>query len=75
MSPIKKDDAKAAVEIIMLVGDAIRELGEVPSGELYARLMGHMSLDGYQKILSVLKGAGLVKESSHLLTWVGPPKP
>jgi dUTP pyrophosphatase len=63
---------RAAVSVIMIVGDAVRELGSVPSGELYARLMSHMSLETYQGIIGGLKSAGLVKEESHLLTWVGP---
>ncbi len=63
---------KAAMQIILAVGDAIRELGSVPSGHLYANLMGKMSLAQYEAIIRTLKGAGLVEESAHLLTWVGP---
>jgi len=54
------------------VGEAIRDLGSVPSGHLYARLMGHMDLDTYNKLIGLLKQANLVEESNHLLTWVGP---
>jgi hypothetical protein len=64
---------EAALGIILAVANAIQELGEVPSGELYARLMAHdIKLDVYEHILRTLKGAGLVRESNHLLTWIGP---
>lgn len=63
------------VKIIMAVTDAIRELKQVPSGHLYARLMGHMSLDSYQKVIDILKVTGMVKEDRfHMLTWVEPEK-
>lgn len=63
---------RAAVSVIMIVGDAVRELGSVPSGELYARLMSKMNIETYNGIIAALKAAGLVEEKSHLLTWVGP---
>ena len=65
------DQEKAALQVILAVGSAIKELGSVPSGHLYARLMGRMSLETYNKILGILKRTGAVKEENHLLTWVG----
>lgn len=59
--------ASAAIAI----AEAIRELKEVPSGHLYARVNQHMTLDAYFGIISALKSAGLVKEQNSLLTWVG----
>jgi hypothetical protein len=56
----------------LIIAQAIRELGSVPSGHLYARLMGHFSLNEYTQIIGALKSVGLVKEKAHLLTWVGP---
>ena len=65
-------DIQAAIAVIVAVGDAIRELRQVPSGELYARMMEHLSLENYQKVIETLKGAGLVREEqSHLLVWIG----
>jgi hypothetical protein len=63
----------AMLQAVAAVGDAIRSLGSVPSGHLYARLMGHLTLDQYTSIIEVLKKSGLVAERSHVLTWVGPP--
>ena len=67
-----KDEAKAAIEIIRAVADAIKELGSVPSGHLYARLMGKLSLTEYEQIIGFIVRTGLVRrDKSHLLTWIG----
>jgi hypothetical protein len=63
-----------AIMVAAAVGDAIRELGSVPSGHLYAHLMGRMDLDTYNGCIKILKQAELVSEENHLLTWVGPEK-
>jgi hypothetical protein len=67
-----KDEVKAAMGVVLAVGEAIRDLGEVPSGKLYANVMGSLSLEAYTKIIDTLKGAGVVTEdTSHVLRWVG----
>ena len=66
-----QNDVKAALGILKAVADAIRELGEIPSGHLYAHLMSKLSLEQYEQVIGVLKQAGLITESNHLLTWVG----
>jgi len=62
----------AALAITAAVGDAIRELGSVPSGMLYVRVMDRMTIEVFTKIIDALKGAGLVTESRDVLTWAGP---
>lgn len=62
---------KAALAIVLAVGEAIKELGSVPNGHLYARLMGQMSLETYNKVIGLLVKTGAVKNENHLLTWVG----
>jgi len=72
-------DAIAVVRIAHAVAEAIRELGQVPSGHLYARLMGVMELHQFEQVIDLLIDARLVeRDRSHLLRWVGPaanPKP
>jgi hypothetical protein len=64
--------AKAYIGMAMALQEAIQHLGEVPSGHLYARLMGSIDLDTYNGLLDILKEAGVIKvSSSHLITWVG----
>ena len=60
------------VAIVHAIGEAIRDLGLVPSGHLYARVMDKLSLAEYEKVIGLLKRANLVSEQAHLLTWVGP---
>lgn len=62
---------KAALAIVLAVGEAIKDLGSVPSGHLYAQLMGRMSLETYNKVIGILVKTGAVKNENHLLTWVG----
>lgn len=62
----------AALQTVVAVGDAIRSLKTVPSGVLYAQLMGHLTLDQYHAIIAALVDAGVVIEQNHLLTWKEP---
>lgn len=63
---------KAALAITLAVAEAIREAKEIPSGTLYAMLVGKVDLQGYEAIIRNLKNADLVTEIAHLLKWVGP---
>lgn len=67
-------ERRAALAIILAISEAIRELGQVPAGELYAVMMAKgMTLAQFEAIIGQLEGAKLVRrESSHLLTWIGP---
>jgi hypothetical protein len=62
----------AAVEIVRLVAESIRLAGSLPSGNLYAQVMGVLTLDQYDRIIGILTRAGLVRlTSAHVLEWVG----
>jgi len=69
---IAKREVEQVVGTLAAIGDLIREIGEVPSGHLYARLCGTMNLETYTRLIEILKAAQLVSESAHLLTWIGP---
>jgi hypothetical protein len=62
------------VAVVGAICETIRELGDAPSGPLYASIMAHTSLsfDDYIKIIGTLKRAGLVRERANVLTWIGP---
>jgi len=64
----------ASLNLVKAVADTIRDLKQVPSGLLYSELMAYMDLETYNKIIGILKSAGLVTEQNYLLTWVEPPK-
>lgn len=66
-------EALAAVRVAHAIAESIRELGEIPSGHLYARLMGIMDLCQYEQVIDLLIDARLVeREPFHLLRWIGP---
>lgn len=69
-----EESVGAALQMAKVVAEAIRDLGRVPSGHLYARLMAHMNLATYEKIIGILKRGGLVEEKNHELIWIGPAK-
>ena len=76
MQTVTNTEVKAAFGILQAVAGAIRELGEVPSGHLYANLMSKLTIAQFEQVIGVLKGAGLVRESNaHLLSWIGPALP
>lgn len=72
-TPEELAKAKAVLQATRAVADAIKALGEVPSGHLYAHLMGKLDLAAYTRIIDILKSAKLVSEDGfHLLRWIGP---
>lgn len=60
-----------ALETTVAMGQAIKELGNVPKSHLYIRVMNHMTLDVYNKIIAILVKTGAVKEEHQMLTWIG----
>lgn len=73
MNSATAQQLKAGQAMILAVAETIRESGECPSGTIYAALIGRVTLEGYQKILGILKGAGLIRvDASHLIHWIGP---
>jgi hypothetical protein len=67
-----KSQAAAAVTAVAAVAEAIRSLGSIPSGQLYAQVMSYLTIEAYNRIIEILKRADLVAEENHVLRWVGP---
>jgi hypothetical protein len=67
-----KAQTVAVVELLAAVAEVIRTAGEIPSGHLYAAMMGKVDIHTYNAMLRMIKGSGLVVEKNHLLVWVGP---
>jgi hypothetical protein len=65
-----KEQVAAYIKLVQAIADTIKDLGSVPSGHLYAHLMGLVDLDSYNKIINILKESGRVKEENYMLTWV-----
>lgn len=72
MSPLEK---KRMGQVLALA-EAIQDLGQVPAGHLYAGVMSHMSLEEFEWAIDRLVFTKLVSRAgTHLLTWIGAPKP
>lgn len=71
LNQISKEDIRAAVEIASAVAQVIQSAGEIPSGELYAHLMGTMDIETYERLIQSMINTGLIRrERSHLLVWI-----
>ena len=68
-----KEQIRAAMAIVHALAEAIRELGQVPAGHLYANVMGKLTHGQFEQAIGILVRAGVVRrEPSHLLVWTGP---
>jgi hypothetical protein len=66
-----KRELGTALRAVTAVADAIRQLRVVPSGHLYGSVMGVLSRESYERVIDLLKDAGVVSEDSqHVLRWV-----
>ena len=66
------ENKQAAKQALLAIASTVKDLGEVPSGHLYAALMDKMSLDVYNSLIEVLVRNKVIREEpSHLLVWVG----
>lgn len=69
---VTKEQLKAALDLVRIVAEAIREASQLPAGELYAVMMGTVSLPEFDRVIGMLVNAGLVaREQSNLLRWIG----
>ncbi len=58
--------------LTLILCEAIRTANRIPSGTLYANLVGKLDLAGYEAIIQTIKNAGLIREQAHELIWIGP---
>lgn len=74
MSAAKPTKAQVADALgcVSALAEAIRELGSVPNGVLYAHVMGTLTIGQYERSIDLLKRTGLVVEKNHELSWAGP---
>ena len=72
MNEQTKSQMAGAIQATAAIAEAIRTVGSIPSGHLYAQVLGQMSHETYASIVALLKRADLVAESGNVLRWVGP---
>ena len=65
-----KQQISAAIEAISAIGRVIRDVKRIPSGHLYAQLMGVLSLEKYESAIGILKKGKLIAEEHNELIWI-----
>jgi hypothetical protein len=64
--------ARRTLDKIRVIANAIKEAGSIPNGHLYAMVMEAYTFEEYEKVITVLKNAGIVYElTTHMLIWKG----
>ena len=66
-----KQAIRARIQICCALRDAIKDLGSIPSGHLYANVCGSIDLQTFTWAIEQMKAAGLIEERNHLLVFVG----
>ena len=64
-------EVKTAIKIMAAVASSVKELGRVPSGHVYAMLMGRMDFQQFQAMENCLLKTGLVKKEGDEYVWKG----
>lgn len=64
------EQIESAITAVSEIGKVIREVKRIPSGHLYAQLMGVLSLEKYEMIIGLLKKTGLITEQNNELIWI-----
>lgn len=66
-----KQAIRARIQICCALRDAIKDLGSIPSGHLYANVCSSIDLQTFTWAIEQMKAAGLIEERNHLLVFVG----
>lgn len=69
-----KQQIDAVLQTVRAIIDAVKEAGPIgiPSGNIYAVLMGAMTLEQYERLLKLALDSGVIQQdSSHRLYFVG----
>ena len=70
-----KQQMMAVIEMVKVIAELIRDLGQVPSGHLFAELQTSipgLTLPTYELLLRQLTAAKLIRRQYHLIKWIGP---
>jgi hypothetical protein len=57
-------------EVVDAIAETIKEFKEIPSGHLYANLMGYMDLNTYQTLIKYMELKDWIKIEYNLITWI-----
>ena len=57
-------------KLLYAIGSTVRDVGEVPSGTIYAAVMDRCTLEEYEGIITMLVLAKVITKHGHLLRGV-----
>ncbi len=63
------EQVKASLNAVFVLGGAIRELRQIPSGHMYAMVMAFLSLEQYEQAVSILVNAKAIRRKGDVLVW------
>jgi hypothetical protein len=64
-----KEQLVAGLDMLRALAATVKELGEVPSGQLYAHVMDRMTLPTYEKAIGLLIGSTIIVKRGDVLVW------
>ena len=64
-----KEQISAALNVLTALADVVKELKQVPSGELYARVMSYISIQTYESAIGTLIRSKVIRKENNLLIW------
>ncbi len=66
---------QSAFQVCAALAEAIREVREIPSGELYGQILGVCDLETFEGAIRLLVRSSLVTRRGQVLVWSGPEIP
>lgn len=65
---VSEKQVGAMLDVIVAMADVVRKSPRgLPSGELYATVMGIMSLETYERVIALMVEAGAIERHGHWL--------
>jgi hypothetical protein len=66
------EQVAAVIEVLHAIAEVVKAAGPqgIPSGHLYAMLLGHLSLRQYELCIDKLISSNVIKQTNFVLTFV-----
>lgn len=71
---LQKRAVRQQIALLQIIAEAVWEAGSIPSGHLYAAMVGKVTLSAFESLVAQLCRTGLIRQNGYVLTWTGPCK-
>lgn len=65
------EKAQAMIDFLRAFADTIKQAKQIPSGHLYAAVMGSISLETYQRLIDKMVEMKIIRVRNHVIYWTG----